>query len=43
MTTKQIKAQALEILNANGGDVKLSHFTVRQARQVIKEFNFLNK
>lgn len=42
MTTKEIKAQALQILNVNGNDVKLSDFTVKQAKQVIKEFNFLN-
>lgn len=43
MTTKETKAKALEILNANGSSVKLSDFTVKQAKQVIKEHNFLNK
>ena len=42
MTTKEIKAQALEILNSNGEQVKLSDFNVKQAKQVIKEYNFLN-
>jgi hypothetical protein len=43
MTTKEIKNQALEILNANGGNVKLSDFTVKQAKQIIKENEFLTK
>jgi hypothetical protein len=41
--TQEIKKQALNILNANGGNVKLSDFTVKQAKQLIKENNFLNK
>jgi len=43
MTTQEIKKQALNILNANAGNVKLSDFTVKQAKQLIKENNFLNK
>lgn len=40
MTTKETKAAALAILNSNGSEVKLSDFTVRQARAVIREYNF---
>jgi len=38
-TTKEIKLQALEILNRNCGGTELSDFTVKQARQVIAEDN----
>jgi len=41
--TKEIKAQALAILRAKGMDVKLSDFTVREARNLIVENKFLNK
>ena len=41
MKTSEIKRQALEILNSTGSDVKLSDFTVKQARQVIKENEFI--
>jgi hypothetical protein len=42
MSTKEIKKQALEILNSKGGGVKLSDFNIKQAKQVIKEYSFLN-
>lgn len=38
MTTSEIKKQALQIMHNNGHtEIRLSNFTVRQARQVIKE------
>lgn len=38
MTTKEIKELALQILNRNGETgIKKSDFTVRQAKQLIKE------
>ena len=40
MTTKEIKELALQILNRNGETgIKKSDFTVRQAKQLIKEYN----
>ena len=40
MTTKEIKELALKILNRNGeSGIKKSDFTVRQAKQLIKEYN----
>lgn len=39
MTNKEIKAKALEILKQLPGteDIKLSQFTVKEARMIIKE------
>ena len=40
MTTKEIKELALQILNRNGeSGIKKSDFTVKQAKQLIKEYN----
>lgn len=40
MTTKEIKELALQILNRNGETgIKKSDFTVKQAKQLIKEYN----
>lgn len=41
--TKEIKAKALAIFRAKGMDVKLSDFTVREARNLIVEEKFLNR
>lgn len=41
--TKDIKAQALAIFKSKGMDVKLSDFTVREARDLIVEERFLNR
>lgn len=41
--TKEIKAQALAIFKSKGMNVKLSDFTVREARDLIVEEKFLNK
>lgn len=39
MTTKEIKDYALKILNRHGeSGIRKSDFTVRQARQLIKEY-----
>ena len=39
MTTKEIKDYAMKILNRNGeSGIKKSDFTVKQARQLIKEY-----
>ena len=40
MTTKEIKELALQILNRNGETgIKKSDFTVKQAKQLINEYN----
>lgn len=40
MTTKEIKELALQILNRNGETgIKKSDFTVKKAKQLIKEYN----
>lgn len=39
-TVKQIKSEALQILNSNGAEVSLKDFTVKQARQLIREYEF---
>ena len=41
MTTKEIKQQALEIMHKNGNThIRLSDFTIRQAKGVIREHNY---
>jgi len=40
MTTKEIKAEALAIINVKYPEIRLSDFTVRQAKGVIAEFNY---
>lgn len=41
--TKEIKARALKVLQNKGLNIKLSDFTVREARNLIVEERFLNK
>jgi hypothetical protein len=43
MNNKEIKAEALRILNTNSSSVKLSDFTVKQAKRVISEHNLITK
>ncbi len=43
MNNKEIKTEALRILNTNSSLVRLSDFTVKQAKRVIAEHNLLTK